>query len=204
MMDDFKKNIIIYAHPSTKGHCYEILMRVQENFRDRGLDFVLIDLYAINYDPILKAEEHYSAGNKLVAADTLRYQEMIQHASTIIFIFPIWWGHMPAILKGFVDRTFTPGFSFKFKRLIGNIYVPRGFLQDKKALVFMTSGTPFIVYFFRCAVSPKTIIKKMIFNVIGMKAKIYTIYDATNLEKNRSIIAATVKRGVEWLYSSTP
>lgn len=203
-MDDVKKNVIIYAHPSTQGHCYEILMQVQKSFGDRGLDFLLIDLYAINYDPILKAEEHYTAGNKFVAQDSLHYQTIIKNASNLIFIFPVWWGQMPAILKGFIDRVFTPGFSFKFKHLIGNIYVPQGFLHDKKALVFMTSGTPYILYFLHFAASPKTVIKKMIFNVIGMKAKIYTLCDATNLEKNKTRITTMVKKGVDWLCPSTP
>ena len=39
--------------------------------------------------------------------DIEKYRNLITWADHIIFIYPIWWGGMPAILKGFIDRVFT-------------------------------------------------------------------------------------------------
>ncbi len=38
-------------------------------------------------------------------------QEAIRWAEHLVFVYPIWWGTMPALLKGFLDRAFVPGFA---------------------------------------------------------------------------------------------
>lgn len=37
-------------------------------------------------------------------------------AEHLVFVFPLWWGGVPALLKGFIDRTFLPGFAFKYRQ----------------------------------------------------------------------------------------
>jgi putative NADPH-quinone reductase len=48
-------------------------------------------------------------------ADLLAAQEAILWAEHLVFAYPIWWGGAPALLKGFVDRAFLPGFAFKYR-----------------------------------------------------------------------------------------
>ena len=40
-------------------------------------------------------------------------QELIQWANHLVWLYPVWWGGLPALLKGFLDRVFLPGFAFK-------------------------------------------------------------------------------------------
>ncbi|MEI7889708.1 MAG: NAD(P)H-dependent oxidoreductase, partial [Actinomycetes bacterium] len=47
--------------------------------------------------------------------DRVAAQEAISWAEHIVFAYPVWWGTMPAILKGFVDRVFLPRFAFKYR-----------------------------------------------------------------------------------------
>lgn len=42
-------------------------------------------------------------------------QASIKWAEHLVWVYPIWWGFMPAMLKGFVDRTLLPGFAFKYR-----------------------------------------------------------------------------------------
>lgn len=45
--------------------------------------------------------------------DLLAAQEHIRWANHLVWIYPVWWGSLPALLKGFIDRVFLPGFAFR-------------------------------------------------------------------------------------------
>ena len=126
------ETLIIFAHPNTCGHNLHILNVVKDNINS---NYEVLNLYEIDYDPVLKDKEHYTCNNEFVSKETKLIQSKIKKAKNLIFIYPIWWKSMPAILKGFFDRTILSGFAFKY--MDGT---PVGLLDDKKALVFMTGG----------------------------------------------------------------
>src|SRR3989344_176765 len=72
------KILIIYAHPSTNGHCSTILKEVQTNLDSRNIEYEIIDLYKIKYDPILHENEHYTAGNFHITKQNREIQEIIK------------------------------------------------------------------------------------------------------------------------------
>ncbi len=47
--------------------------------------------------------------------DLLGAWEKIKWADHLVWIHPVWWGGLPAITKGFIDRVFLPGFAFKYR-----------------------------------------------------------------------------------------
>ncbi len=76
--------------------------------------------------------------------DDINYsQELILWAEHVVFIYPTWWGTMPAILKGFIDRVFTMGFAFE-EIDGGTGYAP--LLRGKSAQIITTMDTPLWVY----------------------------------------------------------
>lgn len=75
--------------------------------------------------------------------DVLRAQEYVRWADHLVFVYPTWWGTMPALLKGFLDRVFTPGFSFA-EREGGNGHIK--LLKGKTAQIITTMDTPLWVY----------------------------------------------------------
>jgi putative NADPH-quinone reductase len=45
----------------------------------------------------------------------IEFQTAMLWADHILIVTPIWWGGLPSKLKGLFDRTFLPGFSFKYE-----------------------------------------------------------------------------------------
>lgn len=132
------KILIIYAHPSNQdGNHAHFLKIISERLKNKKIPYELIDLYAINYDPVLKNEELYSSGRKIVTPENQEFQDKIQNNDRILFIYPTWWSNVPAILKGWLDRVFVGGFGFTYK-----FGAPIGLLKGKKAAIFSASGAP--------------------------------------------------------------
>lgn len=72
----------------------------------------IVHLADLTFDPIL--HEGYRKVMPL-EPDLVRAQELIRACTRLVICYPHWWGTGPAILKGFIDRTFLPGFAFKYR-----------------------------------------------------------------------------------------
>jgi len=174
------KYLIVYAHPSHDGHCGYLLKKVSDTLAQKGADSSLIDLYALNYDPVLKNDELYSAGRKEIDLQNQNFQEQIKKADFLLFIYPTWWQNLPAILKGFLDRVFTGGFGFIYKNGL-----PVGLLKGKKAAAFTSSGGPsFYTRLFTNNASLRVLLKHTL-GFCGMNTKGFLLGGARKLENNQ-------------------
>lgn len=98
---------IIYTHPDPSSFNHAILSAITDMLTGRGDDYQVIDLYADGFSPIMTRDT--LADDRSGHTDdplVKRYIKMLQRTDRAIYIFPIWWGMMPAMLKGFIDRTF--------------------------------------------------------------------------------------------------
>lgn len=105
---------IVYCHPYDKSFNHSILDAVTKELTDNGREFQVINLYNEHFDPVLGVSDLalYSHGG--TTSDQVKhYDEILRKTSHIIFIFPIWWGMMPAMLKGFFDKTFLKGIVYE-------------------------------------------------------------------------------------------
>lgn len=104
---------VVFCHPWHGSFNYAILKYVTSRLSAQGKDYQVIDLNQDGFNPVLTQEElrQYSRGT---SPDPLvqKYQSMLQASDTAIFIFPIWWGMMPAILKGFFDKVLLKGVAY--------------------------------------------------------------------------------------------
>ncbi|MFW5761753.1 MAG: NAD(P)H-dependent oxidoreductase [Cyclobacteriaceae bacterium] len=67
----------------------------------------------LSFDPILW--KGYKEIQEL--EPDLKYaQECIKWSDKWVIIYPIWWGSVPALLKGFMDRTLYSGFAYKYHK----------------------------------------------------------------------------------------
>ncbi len=101
---------ILYCHPYEKSFNHSMLQAITDRLTDEGREYDVIDLYADHFDPVLSTTQlsMYSKGNTN-DENVLRYQTALRQTHHLILMFPIWWGLMPAMLKGFIDKTFLKG-----------------------------------------------------------------------------------------------
>jgi NAD(P)H dehydrogenase (quinone) len=90
----------------------------------------------LQFDPILHQAYH---DIQELEPDLVMAQQAITWAEHICFVYPIWWGSVPALLKGFVDRVFLPSFAFKYRP--GKNF-PDGLLAGRSAQLIVTIDTP--------------------------------------------------------------
>jgi len=130
-----KRVLIILGHPSTDSFCGAIATRYFEAATQAGCEVRIVQLGALNFDPVL--HEGYNQIQTL-EQDLLDAQADIMWAEHLVFVFPLWWGGVPALLKGFIDRTFLPGFAFKYRQ--GKVF-PDKLLKGRTAHLLVAMDT---------------------------------------------------------------
>jgi NAD(P)H dehydrogenase (quinone) len=69
----------------------------------------------------------------------LAFQQALEWSEHLVIITPIWWGAIPAKLKGLFDRTFLPNFAFKYQT---GKSMPIKLLKGKTSRLILTMDTP--------------------------------------------------------------
>ncbi|MCD0470661.1 NAD(P)H-dependent oxidoreductase [Flavobacterium sp. JAS] len=129
------KNLIIYAHPNSASLNHFFKQTVVESLENSGEEVIVRDLNQINFNPVLSLEDMQGQRMGQIADDVKAEQDFITWADQIIFIYPIWWTGMPAIMKGFIDRVFSYGFAYRYDQ-----GVQKGLLTGKKAIIINSHG----------------------------------------------------------------
>lgn len=130
---------IIFAHPWEKSYNQAILNTVIEGFEENKIPYQIIDLYKDEFNPVLSKKE-LSLFSKGETTDFLvkKYQKMLLETEELIFIFPVWWYDLPAILKGFMDKVMLKKFSY----VEGKFGLTGQLTHIKKATVITTAQSP--------------------------------------------------------------
>jgi putative NADPH-quinone reductase len=106
--------LVLFAHPCEESFGAALHSEVVDTLTKRGWDVDDCDLYAEGFQPILTTEERRGYHDEPANIEPVRdYVERLRAAEALIFSFPVWNFGYPAILKGFLDRVFLPGVSFK-------------------------------------------------------------------------------------------
>ena len=130
--------LIVYTHPNPKSFNHAILETTEKGLREAGHTVRVKDLYAMpNFKIALDGADFAEFGKGNVPADIAKEQADVLWAEGLVFINPLWWFGIPALLKGWVDRVMSNGFAFEYAET-----GPRGLLTHKKALVINTTGAP--------------------------------------------------------------
>ncbi|AOH87049.1 hypothetical protein AWL63_22935 (plasmid) [Sphingomonas panacis] len=80
-----------------------------DTVRECGQEALLRDLYAMNFDPVLRNDERPDRQQFRIAPDVRAELEAIGGCDVVAFIYPIWFGLPPAMMKGYVDRVIGAG-----------------------------------------------------------------------------------------------
>lgn len=107
---------MLYAHPVAESFGAALHERVVDGLVRGGWRVDDCDLYVEGFDPVLSDIErigyHDLDHNVAPVAD---HVERLRAAEALVLVFPVWNFGYPAILKGFFDRVFLPGVSFRME-----------------------------------------------------------------------------------------
>ena len=107
------KTLIIVAHPRTNSLTWKITEEITRGLEEQKTQYEILDLYREEFNPVLYLhdEPDYSNPHKVYSPKVTFEMERIRKFDSIMFVFPVWWFNVPAILKGYIDRVFNYGFS---------------------------------------------------------------------------------------------
>ena len=143
----FPRVLVVLAHPDERSLNGAVAAAVVAGVERAGGEPLLHDLYRDGFDPRLSAdevaqqtrgaEEAARAPVRFADALTARYARDLVRAHAIVVVHPVWFFHVPAILKGWVDRVVREGVAFEV-RPDGHVH---GLLRAGSALVVTTANT---------------------------------------------------------------
>lgn len=133
-----KKILIINAHPYSESFCNALAQKYYQGALENGFEVKMTNLRYLNFDLVLHGG--YSVITEL-EDDLKEQQEIIKWCNHLVIITPLWWAGLPALLKGFLDRTLLPGFAFKYSETSP---MPKKLLEGRSATVIYTQGAPFL------------------------------------------------------------
>jgi NAD(P)H dehydrogenase (quinone) len=151
------KAFIVYWHPEPKSFNNALFSTAQKALMHAGWEVKTSDLYAMAFDPVssranfqsvkdpaflkLQIEEMHATEINGFSPDLELEMQKIEWCDLMIWQFPLWWFGLPAVLKGWVDRTFAMGRTYGG----GRIY-ETGVFKGKRALLSLTTGGPAEAY----------------------------------------------------------
>lgn len=148
------KYLVVTAHDDPKSLvaalCNTTLGVLQ---RDSNSEVVLSDLFATEFHPTATGTDFTTRANSHInymleqqraantpggfSPDIEKEIEKLRSADTIILHFPLWWGSVPAVLKGWIDRVFAMGVAWDSRARYQD-----GLLKGKSILCVITTGDP--------------------------------------------------------------
>jgi putative NADPH-quinone reductase len=158
------KNItVILGHPDSNSYCAAIATAYADAAEAAGNNVKFFKLGEIAFDPTL----HHGYGKIQELEPGLKtIQDAITWAQHLVFIYPNWWGSMPALLKGFFDRVFLPGYAFKYR---DNSRFWDRLLVGRSAHAIVTMDTPPWYYWLVYRMPGHHQIRKTILEFCGVK-----------------------------------
>lgn len=126
----------IDGHPGTDRLVTALMDRYLNAAADAGAEIERFTLRDMKFDPIL--HEGYKKRQDW-EPDLEKAAKSIQDSDHLLLGFPLWWGGQPALLKGFLDRVFLPGYAFKYHK---DDPMWDRLLEGRSANVLITADTP--------------------------------------------------------------
>lgn len=158
-----KNVLLILGHPSENSYCNALLDAYKSGAESVGANCKTIYISRLNFD--VNLSDGYKSGEAMrLEEDLVAAQQLIQWADHIVLAYPNWWGFMPAITKGFIDRIFLPGFAFKNHS--GKNF-PEKLLKGKSMRLLVTMDTPTWWFYIVYRASQYQILKDIVFGYVG-------------------------------------
>jgi len=172
-----KKILIINGHPDQESFNFALSDAYKNGATKAGAEIKEIRIRDLNFNPNL--EFGYRKRTAL-EPDLIEAQKKLMWADHIVWIYPVWWGSVPAIMKGFLDRVLLPGFAFEKRE--DSVWWDKYF-SKKTARLICTMDQPTWYYRLINRCPSHNAMKKLTLNFIGVKSVKITSIGPIRLSK---------------------
>ncbi|PWK71771.1 putative NADPH-quinone reductase [Aminobacter sp. AP02] len=178
--------LVVLSHPLPESLNRHFADTAIQELTSAGHKVTLLDLYAKGFDPRLSVAERGSYyGERFEAGALMSHAAALREAEVLVLIFPTWWFGLPAMLKGWIDRVFSPGIAFDHASDFGPI---RPLLYKLRHVVAITTlGSPRWVDRLVMGRPVRRILKWGVFKACAPKARFAMLpfYEAERPQQDR-------------------
>ena len=137
------KILLIVGHPDPepKRFCRALADSYAEGAESAGHQIRRVDIASLDF-PLLRSQDEFKADK--VPAALKDAVDALTWSDHVVFVFPLWLGTMPALLKGFLEQVMRPGVAFAYPEAGGGW--PKTILKGRSARLVVTMGMPGFVY----------------------------------------------------------
>lgn len=103
--------LLVWAHPRTDSLTATITSDITTTLRAAGVEVEEVDLYRSGFDPVLHEadEPDWADPDKTYSPEAGAHSGWARSADALVFVFPVWWYSLPAVMKGYIDRVWNYG-----------------------------------------------------------------------------------------------
>jgi putative NADPH-quinone reductase len=108
--------LVLYCHPVETSYNAALHRATVDALKEAGYEVDDCDLYAEGFDPVMSRQNRIDYHDETINTKPVQqYVDRVRAAEALVIVCPIWNYGYPAMLKGFTDRVFLPGVSFKLE-----------------------------------------------------------------------------------------
>jgi NAD(P)H dehydrogenase (quinone) len=172
-----KKIVIINGHPDKESFNFALAEAYKKGALASGAEVRMINIRDLRFQPNLQFG--YRQRTEL-EPDLLEAQQKIKWADHLVLVYPVWWGSIPALMKGFIDRVFLPGFAFQKRE--NSVWWDK-LLTNKSARIISTLDQPAWYYWLVYRRPSYHAIKKLTLQFCGISPVASTTIGPIRLSK---------------------
>ena len=103
--------VVIVSHPSERSFTKAVCAAAVRGLERAGHEVTTLDLHAMGFQPAMTADERHAYHGDEPIVDPLVAQSAhaVKEAEALVFVYPTWWSGLPAMLKGWLEKTMVPG-----------------------------------------------------------------------------------------------
>ena len=172
-----KRILIINGHPDKESFNFALSEAYKQGAAQSDAEIKEITIRELDFNPNLQFG--YRKRTEL-EPDLLEAQDKLKWADHLVWIYPVWWGSVPAMMKGFLDRVLLPGFAFNKRE--NSLWWDKCF-TGKTARIICTMDQPAWYYRLVYGSPSHHAMKKVTMHYIGVKKVRITAIGPIRLSK---------------------
>lgn len=168
-----KRIFVLDGHPAESSLTRSLAETYAKKAKEEGHEVRLMHLRDMTFDMDFEFGSYKQI--KPLEPDLQTFVENLEWSEHLVLATPMWWGGLPAKLKGLIDRSFLPGQMFDTRGKL-----PKPMFGGRTARVLLTSDSPGWYFRFFLKNALKWQLRRQVLGFIGLKTKITSFAQASH------------------------